>query len=255
MSWWETYFGSDDWLLLEGEPDPDLVDRTADFIGAVAGLNLGARVLDVGCGAGHYAAALAGHGYAVTGIDASDVMVDRCRRLAATTTGLVVRKMDYRTMAFSEEFDAAICWGNTLGYTTRADDAETIRRMAAAVVPGGTILIQLHNAGWYRDHAIGRTWWEEPTAYVLSDVGYDETDRRLLTRDVVVPTDGTPPREYAMSLLQYEPAEIADLLAASGLTQVTLYGDAGANGDPPFSTEGFSERSRVMIVSANKPER
>src|SRR5256885_5964949 len=44
------------------------------------GVAAGARVLDAGCGTGRYAAALAGHGYRVTGVDLAPDLVAVARR-------------------------------------------------------------------------------------------------------------------------------------------------------------------------------
>jgi len=253
MGWAERYFSSDDYLLLEGVPCQELIDRIADFICNALEIGSGSRVLDVGCGMGRHGLALARRGCQVTGIDASATMIDRCRPLTDDEPRFAVRQLNFHTMTFEAEFDAVVCLGNTLGFGARADDAEAVRRMAASLVPGGSILIDLHNLAWYRQHMVGRTWWEEADAYALSDIEYDPADQKLVTRDVVVPKDGTPAREYQTTLLEYQPSEIERLVESVGLGEVTFYGDAGASDDGPiFSRDGYNEQSHVMIVTARK---
>ncbi len=253
MRWWEAYFGGEDFLRLEGAPEQGDVDRVVDFLCETLDLRAGSRVLDVGCGMGRHALALARRGCVVTGIDASPYMVDESRRYAGGEDGVEVRQLDFHEMTFAADFDAVVCLGNTLGFDRRDDDVAAVRRMADALVAGGRLCVELHNLAWYRVNLPGRTWWEEPGAFVLSEVTYDEAERRLVTRDVVVPTDGTPPREYAMSLLHYNPSEIEGLLAAAGLSEITFYGDAGGDeGGPAFSREGYNDRSREMVVTARR---
>jgi len=253
MGWAEEYFSSEDYPLLEGVPCQELIDRIADFICDVLEIGSGSRVLDVGCGMGRHGLALARRGCEVTGIDASAAMIDRCRPLVDDEPRFAVQQLGFHTMTFEAEFDAVVCLGNTLGFETRADDAEAVRRMAASLVPGGRILIDLHNLAWYRQNMVGRTWWEEAEAYALSDIAYDPDDQKLVTRDVVVPKDGTPAREYQTIMLEYQPSDIERLVESVGFGEVRFYGDAGASEDGPiFSLEGYNEQSHVMIVTARR---
>ncbi len=59
-------------------------DRKAelDFVFGALGMQVGSRVLDAGCGAGHFAIAFAQHGCTVEGIDLSPEMIVRARRNA-----------------------------------------------------------------------------------------------------------------------------------------------------------------------------
>lgn len=57
-----------------------LTRETVPLLRDAAGIRAGATVLDIGSGPGHVAAALAGHGAAVTGIDFSATMVEVARR-------------------------------------------------------------------------------------------------------------------------------------------------------------------------------
>lgn len=54
-----------------------------DFVSGALGIQSGSRVLDAGCGAGHFAIAFAQRGYTVEGIDLSPEMIVRSRQNAA----------------------------------------------------------------------------------------------------------------------------------------------------------------------------
>jgi SAM-dependent methyltransferase len=60
-------------------------DRAAelDRIVAALGVRPGDRVLDAGCGSGHWAVALAGRGFAVAGVDLSPALIERATAHAA----------------------------------------------------------------------------------------------------------------------------------------------------------------------------
>jgi SAM-dependent methyltransferase len=255
MYWWEQYFGSDDYLLLEGNPAQNLVERCANFICSALNIGDGSRVCDVGCGRGRLALALAKRGCIVTGIDSSAYMIGRCQRLAADEPKFTIQREDFRKMSFKEEFEAVVCWGNTLGYGTREDDVQALGRLVTSLIPGGMILIDLHNLEWYKNNAVGRDWRETDRAFVLSDVAYDDADQKLVCRDIIVPKDGGHPRDYRSTFLEYQPLEIKRILELVGVTKIEFYGDACAfAGGPLFCLEGFNERSHVMIIIGRKED-
>ena len=250
---WEQYFGSDDYFLLEGGPPEWVAERSADFTCSALDIGSGSRVLDVGCGTGRIALALIKRGCLVTGVDSSAYMVSRCRGLALHEPKFTVCKMYFGEMAFEEEFDAVVCWSHSLGCGTREDDAEAVRRMVASLVPGGAILIDLHNLARYRKKGLGRSWQETDAGFLLEDMAYDETEQKLLRRDIIVPKDGGRPREFKMTMLEYQPSDITGLLESVGVGEIIFYGDARASKRGPlFSREGFSERSNCMIVTGRK---
>jgi cyclopropane fatty-acyl-phospholipid synthase-like methyltransferase len=69
--WWRTFFQGitvDMWL----QAVPDAATRQeADFVAAALGVAAPARLLDVPCGGGRHAVALAEQGYALTAVDLS----------------------------------------------------------------------------------------------------------------------------------------------------------------------------------------
>ncbi len=100
-------------------------------------------MLDVGCGPGRHALALARRGIAVVGVDRSVEFLQLARE-AAKAEGLDVSfvEIDVRDLGFEGEFDAAICLcQGGFGLLGGRDEPDVFRRIAAAIRPGGRLAL------------------------------------------------------------------------------------------------------------------
>ncbi len=131
-------------------------EQEVDFLVGALGLLAGARILDVGCGPGRHAHALAGRGFDVVGVDISQRFIGLAR--AATLPGSPVRfeRADARALRFDAEFDAVIslCQG-AFGLSAGAADTgagqldpdrSVLDGMARALRPGGRLAITAFSA-------------------------------------------------------------------------------------------------------------
>lgn len=115
--------------------------QEVEFLVNELGLRPGMRVLDVGCGPGRHAYALAALGIEVHGIDISQRFVDIANRSAPD--GATFERADARNMRFDGEFDAAICLcQGAFGLMTAADHDEVVLAgISRALRPGGRLAL------------------------------------------------------------------------------------------------------------------
>ncbi|MDH4170836.1 MAG: methyltransferase domain-containing protein [Acidimicrobiia bacterium] len=128
--------------------------QEVDFLMERLGLDEGSRLLDVGCGPGRHARALAEAGVIVVGIDISAPFIELARREAPATARF--ERMDARQLPFDQEFDAVIslCQGafGLVGGGPGVDgsavdpDGAVLDGMAAALVPGGVLAVSAFSA-------------------------------------------------------------------------------------------------------------
>lgn len=78
------------------------------------------NILDIACGTGRHALEMAKRGYAVTGVDISQSMLDLARK-RVSDQGLRIRflKRDICELCFKDEFDAAYILFNTMSLLTQ----------------------------------------------------------------------------------------------------------------------------------------
>lgn len=123
-------------------------EQEIEFLVGALGLTPGLRVLDVGCGPGRHALALARRGIEVLGVDLSPEFVDLAAR-AAAAEGVPARfeVLDVRQMAFRGEFDAVICLcQGGFGLLGGRHEAEVFGRIVRALRPGGGAAVSAFHA-------------------------------------------------------------------------------------------------------------
>ncbi len=231
MSEWIETIDERLWL----HPDETGADAAA-FILQALGLQPGMRVLDAPCGAGRIAVHVAKAGCQMTGIDRNPRFIARAqRRFAEEGVEGDFQVADLRRLPFDGGFDAAYNWGGSFGYFSDAENLLALQRLAAALRPGGRLLLDLLNReavlrdfrpvldlGGKRTHTI----WE---------------DQRLVSTWYI----GDEPESAGTSVIRlYTPAQTRRLLAHAGLTWEAAYG--GKDGSPYGRGSG-----RLIVVGRN----
>ena len=127
--------------------DEMLAERTPAEVDQIAAL-LGQRdhVLDCPCGHGRIANALAERGYRVTGVDRTQLFLERARA-DATERGADVEYVhgDMRDLPWREEFDALLNWFTSFGYFDDDTNRAVLRGFHDALRPGGRLVMELQN--------------------------------------------------------------------------------------------------------------
>ena len=140
------------WLRLYAHRDDAEATAAAPHIQEHLGLTVGKRVLDVGCGGGRYARALADCGIRVTGVDLSEELLNVAREKSPHLPG----KPDYflrdiRKLPFFNQFDAAMSMFTSFGYfDRREDDLAIFAGVHRALKPGSRFLLDFLNADQVR---------------------------------------------------------------------------------------------------------
>jgi len=101
-----------------------------------------AGVLDVCCGTGLLAAELSARGYRVTGVDASEAMLARARRLLGPHATLIHAALP--DLPLTTTFDAATCTLDGFTYVAPAALPSTVRAVARVLRPTGWLVFDAH---------------------------------------------------------------------------------------------------------------
>jgi SAM-dependent methyltransferase len=224
--------------------DPERTAREVAALRRLLSLEPGSRVLDLGCGYGRIAVPLAQAGCRVTGLDASEPMVELARRRAeAEGAALELLHCDMRELDAAEAFDAVVSVGTALGYVEeRHGDAAAIAAAARALVPGGRLLIDTENreaklrmAPQVSFPMAGTTVW--------CDRSYDHLSGRWHERMSWGEGEHADEAEYSLRL--YTAVELAEMLEAAGLRVDDLWADFD---ETPFTTDA----ARMTVLGVKR---
>jgi len=191
-------------------------DQEIAFLVETLGLEPGMRVLDVGCGPGRHAHALATRGIAVHGIDISHRFVELARAMAPP--GATFDRLDARALTFDSEFDAAIslCQG-AFGLAALPGspvpvvdpDGEILAAMARAVRLDGLVAVSAFSS-YYQIPAL-----DDPGSFAVDHgVNHERTELRSETGAVT---------EHDLWTSCFTPRELRLMARLAGLDVLHLW--------------------------------
>jgi SAM-dependent methyltransferase len=215
-----------------------MADDDARLIHALLGGERCGSVLDVPCGDGRIAIRLAAYGHAVTGVDLAAGEVERARR-AAEEAGVRATFVvgDLRALPDVGPVDAVVSWGNSFGYLTPADTAESLAGMHRALRRGGRLVLEsmtIAESLLARGVSSGAVH-EFGGVRMTSTHNYRAEESRLETDYVLEDEDGRVERARAAHHV-HTAGEVVRLLRAAGFRDAALLGPDGTSayalGDP-----------------------
>jgi ubiquinone/menaquinone biosynthesis C-methylase UbiE len=107
-------------------------------------------ILDLACGEGSFAVAMAKQGFQVTGVDQSPDMLNFARKKAQSKRLTIpLFEMDIRKLALDTSFDVVTCWFDSLNYLLNLDDLETtFIKTAQHLNPNGFFFFDMNTVHW-----------------------------------------------------------------------------------------------------------
>jgi SAM-dependent methyltransferase len=226
--WYATFF--DQTYLDRYEPllSAELSERQVDFMIDLLGLEPGAAILDLACGHGRHAIRLAQRGFAVTGLDLSEVFLDRARA-DAEAAGVEVEWVhaDMREIPFENAFDAVVNIFTAFGYLENdAEDAKVVAAVRRALVPGGAFLLEtIHRDGLigrFQPHMFERH--DERDMIVLHDHELDHGKGTVVDRVTLI-EKGRIRDESHTSVRLYTIPELRRMFEEAGLELEAFHGN------------------------------
>jgi ubiquinone/menaquinone biosynthesis C-methylase UbiE len=116
-------------------------------------------ILDIACGEGTFAVAMAKKGLQVTGVDQSPQMLQFARERAERENVKVEFVLqDMRSLPFEERFDLVTCWFDSLNYLLELEDLEkTFAGVCRALKKAGLFIFDMNTiyglaVDWQRYH-------------------------------------------------------------------------------------------------------
>lgn len=204
----------------------------------------GGDLLDVACGDGEFAAFAANRGYTVTGVDKSDEMLRLTEeRTAEEGVDVTLQRRDMRELTFTNEFDFATCWYNSVNYLCEPDG---LRKATEAVYESlrqdGVFVFDFINVNRLMHFAESPAIVPHDTDELFEahhDITYDAEDDVLSVNITgFVNEDGTWKRvDETHKNRGYRVEQVRNVLKEAGFEQVTFWGDVEAQTEPSPNSE------------------
>jgi 2-polyprenyl-3-methyl-5-hydroxy-6-metoxy-1,4-benzoquinol methylase len=202
------------------ERTPEEVERIIELLEREPGT----EILDCPCGHGRISNALAERGFRVTGLDATELFLERAREDAAAR-GVEVEYVhgDMRELPWRERFDGLVNWFTSFGYFADDENKAVVRAFHDALRPGGRLVLETQNVSRIMLdpqplHVVG----ERDGDLMIDRWTLDAENARFQTERLVM-RDGRT-RKAHFSVRWFTPPELRSWLEEAGFENLHMPG-------------------------------
>lgn len=199
------------------------------------------RLLDLGCGDGERAIALAGRSFnQVTGLDGAQGLIDLAiQRAAKRRVDVAFVCGDPSATPFANgSFDEVMLLGGLFGHTgTAKSDVLLLREAGRVLKPGGRLHLSFTDADWVRAHYRPEAVEGLPTGFIYRHRALSGDGRSLRT-EILSSNEGCGiARQETVTEELYSPRDVTELLHRLGFDGITF--------DPEATSHQSTRRSWV----------
>lgn len=224
-------------------------DNTLKFL--LKDLKGNSKVLDLACGTGTYAAALALKGHRVDGIDLGEQMIEIAKSKGGVYANFIVGDMTKIKEFFPNvRYNLAYCIGNSIVHLkSREKIQKFIDDIHDMLIDEGALTIQIVNYDRVVNQnvkslpAINRP--DKGVKFVRNYIYKEEEDKVEFQTELVI-TKGDKHESYnnSVDLIALKKDELEEMMKKSGFTNIKIFGG--------FNEEEFTEDSFALIVKGLK---
>lgn len=206
-----------------------------DAIISLLGIEPGATVLDLPCGAGRHSLALTRRGYQVTGVDRTAAYLRTAReKAAAEGLALELVQADMREFVRPGAFDAAINLYTSFGYfEDPVEDRRVVDNLFQCLKPGGALVMEMMGKEVLARIFLPRDWQELPDGTLFLQERKVTRDWTWMENRWILLGNGQR-AEHTIGHRIYDGAGLKALLLDAGFQSVILCGDLAS---APYDTD------------------
>lgn len=221
----------------------DRLIQEIDFLVKYTDLSTPMKILDLACGHGRHANALAKMGHRVTGVDINPGFLSIAKE-NAFHMGLEVnyRLQDMRALDDKEAFDRVFVMFTALGYFNDEDNERVFKNIYNALRSGGIFCFDSHNRDSFMTYFSPTSVIEREGNFLIDQRSFDTLTACSKTKRTVIYNGVT--KSFNFDVRLYSPSEIIKLFNQIGFSTVDFYEN--------WEGKPITQEAKRMIVVARK---
>ncbi len=215
----------------------ELTPKEVDFMVQYFNLEPGNNVLDIMCGYGRHAIALAKKGLNVTAVDNLDEYTTEIEGIAKKEElSLNVIKADILEYKIEKKYDLALCMGNSLNFFNATEVSGLLTNLNSHLKEGANLLINTWSlAEIVIRNFVSRSWSETNGLKHICESRFLFHPTRVESDSIFLSPDGSMEKKQAVDFI-FSVAEMEALLTNAGFELKEVYSIPGKKkftlGDP-----------------------
>jgi len=209
------------------------------------------KILDLGCGGGRNAKALAENGFFVTGIDLNLYAIEQAIRQNGDQKNLNFFHQDLQEINYEQEFDLIMMIFHHFSIFNKIEAKKIMGKLSQALNSQGKLFIEIpsvsqgRNLDNYQEWFVTEQWLSGKfKQLVLVENEFSEKEQQHFRTDYCINALTGEVSFYQQRFQLYEPEEIEQILKLFDFRVLNIFGD--------WSGKRFSENDDLMLILAQK---